>query len=112
MKKVYILNNAGHDYSSAGKFGELVFLDISEKAKWDIARLYSELREGMKEAEAGDLLLISSLTTHCCVATAILVEWYGRVNFLIYKNDQYEEKKLFTDESLTHGITEVGELGN
>lgn len=97
VKKVYILADGGHDYSDAERFGELVFLHIPNNAKWDIARLYDELMEGLKGAEADDLLVVSNLTSHCCVATAILVEWFGRVNFLIYRKDKYEEKKLVLD---------------
>lgn len=97
-KKVYILADGGHDYSDAERFGTLVFLKIPTYAKWDIARLYDELQEGLKEAEADDLLVVSHLTSHCCVATAIMVEWFGRVNFLIYRKDRYEEKKLILND--------------
>lgn len=111
MRKVYILNNAGHDYSDAARFGELVFLDVPEGGKWDIGFLYESLHTLLIDAEEDDLLLLSSLTSHCCVATAILTEWYGRVNFLIFRKDKYEEKKLFTKDQEPR-FTEVGELGN
>ena len=93
-RKVYILCDGGHDYSDAKRFGTLTFLNISPKAKWDIARLYSELKEGLKDATEDDLILISHLTSHCCVATALFVEWFGKVNFLLYRKDKYEEKNL------------------
>lgn len=101
-RKVYILADGGHDYSDATRFGDLVFLKIPTFAKWDIARLHDELAEGLKDATEDDLLVISHLTSHCCVATALMVEWFGRVNFLIFRKDKYEEKNLITD----HGIEE------
>jgi len=93
-RKVYILANGGHDYSDAQRFGELHFLNIPTYAKWDISILYQELQEKLQDANADDLIVVSHLTSHCCVATAIMVEWFGRVNFLIYRKDKYEEKNL------------------
>ena len=102
-RKVYILSNGGHDYTDATRFGELVYLNIPSHLKWDTAALYDELVEKLQYANEDDLLVISHLTSHCCVATAILVEWFGRVNFLIYRKDKYEEKKLvLNSEVLTN----------
>lgn len=93
-RKVYILGDGGHDYSDAERFGTLVFLNIPRHARWDIARLSDELKEGLKDANKEDLFIVSHLASHCCVATAWLVEWFGTVNFLIYRKDKYEEHKL------------------
>ena len=97
QKNVYILSDGGHDYSDAERFGTLVFLPIPANAKWDIAALFDTLTEGLKDAEAEDYLIISHLTSVCCVATAILVEQFGRVNFLLYRGGKYEERVLVTD---------------
>ena len=99
-RKVYILSDGGHDYSDAHRFGEVTFLNIPSFAKWDIARLYEELQEGLKEATSDDLIVISHLTSHCCVATALMVEWFGKVNFLIYRKDKYEEKNLVINSDI------------
>lgn len=99
-RKVYILADGGHDYSDAVRFGNLVFLKIPTYSKWDIAQLHIELSEGLKDAEAEDLLVISHLTSHCCVATALMVEWFGRVNFLIFRKDKYEEKNLIVNPAV------------
>lgn len=93
-RKVYVLECGGHDYSDAERFGKLVFLDIPNYARWDIDRLYRELEEGLAGADKDDLFIVSHLASHCCVCTAILIEWFGRVNFLIYRKDKYEEHKL------------------
>lgn len=99
-RTVFIMNDGGHDYSDAIRFGSLHFLNISRKAKWDIARLYTEITEGMEEANRDDLILVSGLTTHCCVATALMIERFGCVNYLIFKEDKYEEKNLVTNQEL------------
>lgn len=100
--KVYILSDGGHDYHDATRYGELVFLAIPSAAKWDIAQLYDTIKEGMQEASEEDYLIISHLTSVCCVATAILVEWFGQVNFLIYRHDKYEHKKLVLNTQVVH----------
>jgi hypothetical protein len=93
-KKVFILSDGGHDYSDAERFGELIFLNVPAESKWDISYIYDFLREKLTDASPDDCLIVSSLTSICCVATAIMVEWFGRVNFLIFRFDRYEEKKL------------------
>lgn len=99
-RKVFILADGGHDYSDAKRFGDLVFLNIPSYVKFDVSRVYEELQEGMKDANADDLIVISHLTTHCCVATALMVEWYGRVNYLLFRKDQYEEKNLVVNDNV------------
>lgn len=101
-RKVYILANGGHDYSDARRFGDLHFLNIPTYAKWDISALYSEMCEKMKDATEDDLIVISHLTSHCCVATSLMVEWFGRVNFLIFRKDKYEEKNLILNDQVTY----------
>jgi len=96
-KKVYILADGGHDYSDAERFGTLIHLTVPTNAKWDIAAVFDSLKEGLKDAEHDDYIVVSHLTSVCCVATAIMVEWFGRVNFLIYRFDKYEEKNLLLD---------------
>jgi hypothetical protein len=51
--------------------------------------------DAMKDAEKDDLILISSLATFCCVATAIMVERFGEVHYLIYKDGKYLQRDLY-----------------
>lgn len=97
MRRVYILGDGGHDYTDARRFGELHFINIPVEMKWEISAVYDLLREELMESSEEDLLLISNLASHLAIATAIMVEWYGRVNFLLYRNNTYEEKILVTD---------------
>ncbi len=97
MKKVYILGDGGHDYTDARRFGELHFIQIPSAMKWEIAALYDHLRENLMSAEHDDYLLVSNLASHIAVATAIMVEWFGQVNLLLFRNDKYEAHTLITD---------------
>ena len=98
QRNVYILSKGGHDYSDAERFGKLVFLGIPSHLRWDMTKLRTELESKLEDAEEDDLFIISHLTSHCCVATAILTEWFGKVNFLVYRKDKYHEANLVTME--------------
>ena len=98
-KKVFIFNNGGHDYSDAERFGTLHFITIPPEAKWDFALLFEILRKGLEDAKEDDYILISSLTSVCCIATALFVEWFGRVQYLVYKGGKYEAKLIVLDRT-------------
>lgn len=90
-QRVYVLGNGGHDYSDALRFGELVHIDIPHRAKWDLSQLYDILHKELEDATEEDYLVISNLTSTCCIASGFFVEWFGKVNFLIYQNNKYEK---------------------
>lgn len=98
-RKIYILSDNGHDYTDAMRFGTLVKLQVPSYAKHDVARIFTELKEGMREANEDDLIVVSHLSSHVAIATGIMVEWYGKVNLLIYRKDKYEEKNVVFTES-------------
>ena len=93
-KFVYILGDGGHDYSDAERFGDLRIIDIPPSIKWDTAKVYDLLKEELHAAHAEDYLVISHLTSVCCIATALMIEWFGKVNFLIYHHGVYEHKTI------------------
>ena len=93
-RKVYILTDGGHNYSDAERFGVITFCHVTVRNKDDISQMYRELTDCLKDSSEMDMLLISSLTSLCCVATAILTEWHGRVNFLVFHEGKYVERNL------------------
>jgi hypothetical protein len=99
MSKVYILNDGGHDYSAATEFGELTFLNIPYNVMQDIPQAFTYLKNALKDAGPDDSLLIGGPASMNCIATAILAEWYGCVNFLLYKGDRYEPSTIVTNNS-------------
>ena len=59
--------------------------------------MYRVLSPILDEAEADDLLLVSSLTSLCIVATAILSARFGEIHLLLYKDGRYEQRDLILD---------------
>ena len=97
MKKVYVLNNGGQDYTDAERFGQLVFCTEGALNKWDIAQMYRELENILFQASKDDYIMIGSLTSLCAVATAIMANQFGEVHFLLYKDGQYIERHLMLE---------------
>lgn len=93
-RKVFILNEGAHDYSEAEAFGELVYCTSGKLPRDDINRLFVELEDTLSESEPHDLIMLSSLTSLCSVASAIMASMHGEVHFLIYSNGTYVQKDL------------------
>lgn len=105
MRKVFILNDGGHDYEDAKRFGELVFCTRNSINKWDIAQMYRELGEVFTTAASDDFIMLSGLTSLCSVATALMVEKFGEVHFLVYKDRQYIQRDL-----VLHNMMQLGDM--
>ena len=97
MSKVFILNDGGYDYTAAEKFGEIIICSRGFVKK-DISYCYRLLHPYLEKAEYDDYIVLTGLVSLCCAATAILIERFGRVNFLIHKGDYYEPQVLVTCE--------------
>ena len=96
-RKVFIISNGGHDYSDAERYGEIIFCTDEVIRKDDVAQMYRVLSEALDQAEADDLLLISSLTSLCTVAAAILAARFGELHLLLYKDGEYVKRDLILD---------------
>ncbi len=94
MRRVFVLNEGSHDYSGAEAFGELVYCTSGMLPKHDINRLFLSLDEVLSESEAHDLIMLSSLSSLCSVASAIMAAMHGEVHFLVYHDGRYYEKDL------------------
>ena len=84
MPKVYILNRAAHDFSDAERFGELVYCTEGSLDKTDLQQMYRELSYALRDSEACDYILLTSLTSLCSIACAIFATTHGGLNLLIH----------------------------
>lgn len=88
MPKVYIVNAGGHDCSGAKAYGELVVCTEGSLNKYDISQMYRELSTALVDSEENDFILLTSLTSLCCVACSIFSVKHRKLNFLIHKMDK------------------------
>ncbi len=94
MRRVFVLNEGSHDYSDAAAFGELVYCTSGMLPKHDINRLFLTLDEVLSNSDRQDLIMLSSLSSLCSVASAIMAAQHGEVHFLVYHDGKYYEKDL------------------
>ena len=103
-RKVYIVNKGGHDFSSAERFGSLVYLTEGETDPFQVTRVYRHMSPILSNSNRDDYLLVSGLTVINCIASSILARNHGSVNWLLYdkRNELYKVRTIDVD-SLTRG---------
>lgn len=94
MPKVYVPNKGAHDYSAAERFGRLVYCTEGTLQKYNTSQMVRELSAAMVGSTADDFIMLTSLSTLCSVACAIFAKKHGRINLLIFKDDDYVCRKI------------------
>lgn len=109
MPKIYIVNKAGHDFSSAEKFGELVPVTTGNinvfRPDRDLFRLQQVLKDFRPDE---DYLLLSGNVFANAMAVAFILfdNDYDKIRFLVYdaKNNTYLEHVLFYNFSKKEAV--------
>lgn len=97
MAKVFVVNRGPHNYAQAERFGQLIFCTDGVMDRYDTAQMYRELEASMKESDPEDYILLTSLSTLCCIACAIFSAKHGELNLLLYSGDNYIARSLILD---------------
>lgn len=88
--RVFIPNLSHHDFTSARKFGELVFLTEGWVPPQQVNNIFRQCYEKMKDCTDSDFLLISSLPIINAAASSIMaMKCGGRLQFLIFDHGNY-----------------------
>lgn len=103
MAKVFVVNNGGHDYTDAMQYGTVVFCTTGVIDRTDTSTMFRELSDALANANPDDYLLITSLCSLCCIATGILADRFGKINFLMYDCGKYNVRTV-TFESWYEGV--------
>lgn len=94
MPKVFIINDSGHDYTEAKKFGELVFLTTGTVASYDANKNYRQIVDKLKQAKQEDFILITSLASLNCIVGWIIGHLNLPLNMLLFKDGKYLKRRL------------------
>jgi hypothetical protein len=92
MKKVFVVNKSSHDFSSAEKFGELVFCTIGRLNRFNTNDMVRRFQEAMEESSEDDYILPCSLNVANALAGAVFAMKHGAVNLLLFKDGEYVER--------------------
>jgi hypothetical protein len=94
MPKVFVPHKGSHDYTKAKAFGDLIFLTEGLLFPRKVDLIYQQCLHGMIGAEMDDFLVVSGLPIVVSVASSILAERFGRVNYLIWAGSDYVKREL------------------
>ena len=104
---VYVPNKAGHDYSDASTYGDLVFLTEGTIERYSTNNMYRIFVDKTKDAVASDFIIISSLSILNAIVSGIFAYRFGQVNYLLFNGDHYVKRTVKFD-ALVH--KEEGEV--
>lgn len=95
-RRVFILNDGGQNYQPAEKFGELIYCTEGKLDKFDISNMYRELSETLADSEPHDYIVLTSLSSLCSVACAMMGSMHGELHLLVYdvKTSEYVARDL------------------
>jgi hypothetical protein len=98
MNKVFVVNQSGHDFKDANRFGDLIFLSKGKMDRYAITSVYREFSEYLNDSSENDWILITGLSSMSSIACSIFAYKWGRLNLLLYKNNRYVERRLILSE--------------
>jgi len=96
MATVWVVANAGHDYSSAKDRGEIKYLYEGKVNVFASDFLVKEIAQKLDQANEEDFLCLSGTSLANCIAYAYFLQKFGRVNVLLFsfKNNSYEIRTI------------------
>ena len=98
-KTVYIVNDSGHDFSSAKPFGKLVYLTQGLYDRYNVTGMYREFGPKISTSSPEDFILHSGPGIMSAVACSIFASKHDRLNLLIWRGEdngkqRYVQRRL------------------
>lgn len=84
-RKVYIVNDSGHDFSYASKYGTLTIITEGQINKFHITEMYRQMCTFLMSSSPDDFILCSGPNIMNAIACSIFASLHGRLNLLIWR---------------------------
>ena len=96
---VYIVNNSGHDFSNAKRFGELIIMSEGVVDKFNITKMLRLFQKHLKISKSEDYILCSGPSVMNAIACADFASRHGCLNLLLWRfgkdgDDMYSHHKV------------------
>lgn len=104
MNKVYVPNLASHDFSTAAKYGELVYITVGSQNRFAVDSMVRAWAKALKKSASDDYIIISGLSHHNAIGTAIFGMLHKKLNLLIYKGTGYVARTVLLDQAVAAEI--------
>jgi len=92
MSHVYIVNKSAHDFTSASKYGNIVFLSEGSMNRYSTNSMVRTFKQMMEDSAPEDYIVPCSLNVMNSIACAIFAHKHGRLNLLLFKDGKYIER--------------------
>lgn len=92
-RKVYVVNNSGHDFSPAREYGELIFLSEGMMNSYNLNKMYRIFAPILENSNPKDWILMSGLPQMNVIAASIFAYKHGRINLLLYSSSRHRYDK-------------------
>lgn len=93
-RRVYIVNQSGHDFSAVKAYGEPYFLTKGLVNRQALNYMYRQSVSALKDSNKNDYILISGLASQVAILSTAFGFMHGKVNFLIYEAGQYHVRRI------------------
>lgn len=100
MRKVFVVNQSGHDYTEAQRFGQVVFLSRGSTNRYATNLMYRNFAAILQNSSPDDYLLVTGLSAMNMIAASIMTYLHGKVNMLLFKQGTYLERTIVIGELL------------
>jgi hypothetical protein len=98
---VYIVNESGHDFSDAERFGRLVTMTFGSVDKLKVTEMFRLFSDAMEFSTPKDYLLQSGPGIINMIAAGFFASKHGLLNLLIWDEGRYIKRTLvFRKEEL------------
>lgn len=96
MNKVFVPNfGAGHDYSDAKRYGELVFVTEGSINPFDTGVMNRAWMKALENSSEDDYLVVTSLNSLCMIGAAQFAIKHKRLNLLVFSSTgKYRKREL------------------
>ena len=98
MPKVYVVNQGFHDFSTAEKYGRLIFMTEGYQPKFSVATALRRFQFCMQDAKEDDWILLTGLSVLNCLACSVFAMKFNRLNLLLYDGKSYVQRTLIIEQ--------------
>ena len=106
-RRVFIINDSGHNFSQALSYGTPVFVTQDRVPKFNLTEMLRTFKEAFSTSTPDDYILITGPLVMNVVAGAYFAHKHGHLNLLLYHadregNDRYISRKIVFSNGDTH----------
>ena len=88
MARVYVINDSGHDFKPAEKFGTIEIVSTGAVDKFGITEMLRTFQPSLDASVADDFVVLSGPTVMSSVLCSAFAAKHGRLNLLLWKADR------------------------